>query len=116
MKNINIFGGEGYLTDEQRKMPLEHGCESFTFKTCMDLSQPIEVTQYGIATKQPLSWYSTDIASFIAWWTRNVGESLNGFSGFHNVKFIPMGFTLVEDWRITKYREELLTSREELKK
>lgn len=105
---LNIFGGEGYLTDEQRKMPLEHGCEYFTFKTCMDLSSPIEIRQYGTATEQPLTWYSIDIANFISWWTREVAPTLNGFSGFNNVRFIPIGFTVVEDWRIVEAREKIL--------
>lgn len=55
MKSLNIFGKEGYLTEEERKKPLEHGCEYFTFKTCIDLSEPIIVTQYGTSKEQPLS-------------------------------------------------------------
>lgn len=105
---FNILGGEGLLTDEQRKSPLDRNCEYFSFKTNLDLSEPVQVFANGIATEQPLSKYSVDIANFISFWTREVAPSLNGFSGFHNVKFVPMNFTLVEDWRLKEEREKIL--------
>lgn len=83
---MNLFGGNGYLTDEQRKKPLEHGCSYVTFKTNVDLSELIEVSSHG-DFNVTIENYSRDLASFIAWWTHFVAEDLNGFSGFHNRKF-----------------------------
>ncbi len=94
--NINILGKDGFLTTEERKRPLEHGCEHFTFKTCLDLSEPIEVIPYGRYDTFTINEYSSDVASFICWWTQNVREGLNGFSGFNGIKFEPVGFKIVQ--------------------
>lgn len=96
MDRINILNRQGLLTDEERKEPLIHNCQHFTFKTCLDLSQPIEVIPYGSSELYSLNDYSQDIANFIAWWTHFVRRDLNGFSGFHNVKFHPIGFKIVQ--------------------
>ncbi len=95
MSNLNILNKRGYLTDEDRKQPLERGCEYFTFKTNLDLSIPVKVIPYGLNEEIPSELYSRDLSSFIAFWTRFVSEDLNGFSGFHNVKFEFVGFKLV---------------------
>jgi len=94
MNKINILNKVGMLTEEDRKQPLEHGCNHFTFKTCIDLSQPIKVIPYGVSKEQSFQAYSQDIASFMVWWTNFVMEDLNGFSGFSHVKFELEGFTL----------------------
>ena len=95
MDKINILNKVGLLTAEDRKAPLEHGCEYFTFKTCLDLSEPIKVIPYGRLDKYPFQEYSRDVASFICWWTHFVQKDLNGFSGFHNIKWELVGFELV---------------------
>ena len=95
MDKINILNKQSLLTDEDRKQPLEHGCNYFTFKTCLDLTKPVKVIPFGNGGKYPISWYSQDIASFICWWTKIVLKDLNGFSGFSNVKFELVGFELV---------------------
>jgi hypothetical protein len=94
MGNMNIFGGQGYLTDEQRKKPLQHGCDYFNFESCIDLSKPIRVIPYGNATEFSVEQYSRDVASFFCWWTYNIRKDLNGFSGFHNTKFELVGFVI----------------------
>lgn len=91
----NILNYQGYIKDEDRKQKLEHGCEYFTFETCLDLSQPVKVIPYGSSTEFSLNQYSRDVASFICWWTHFVKEHLNGFSGFSNVKFEPIGFKII---------------------
>ena len=83
------------LSSEDRKARLEHGCEYFTFKTCVDLTEPIIVTPYGNATKFSINSYSRDVASFICWWTNMVQIDLNGFSGFSNIEFKLVGFEIV---------------------
>lgn len=98
---INIFGRKGLLTDQERKMPLEHGCSHFSFKACMDLSEPVQVIPYGNGGKYTLDWYSQDLASFMCWWTNFVMKDLNGFSGFSHVRFQPVGFEIVDN-SITK--------------
>ena len=75
------------LTSEDRKAPLERGCNHFTFKTCLDLSEGIKVIPYGNPKKVSIDQYSQDVASFITWWTKCVMKDLNGFSGFSHVKF-----------------------------
>ena len=95
MSQINILGKKGYLTDEERKQPLEHGCDYVTFKTCLDLSKPIQVIPYGRSKFLPLDLYSRDVASFICWWTNLVHKDLNGFSGFHSLKFELEGFNVI---------------------
>jgi hypothetical protein len=95
MKRINILNKCGMLSDEDRKQPLERAGMRFKFKTNIDLSVPIEVTPIGNYKECSLHHYSQDIANFISWWTDNVSHHLNGFSGFHQVKFVPIGFTIV---------------------
>lgn len=73
------------LTEEDRKEPLEHGCRYMTFKSCVDLSQGIEVIPYG-SPKITRQQYSEDLMSFMAFWMNNVWEDLNGFQGFSHVK------------------------------
>jgi hypothetical protein len=94
MDKINILNKVGYLTPEDRKQPLEHGCEYFTFKTCLDLSEPVKVIPYGQPEQYSIQQYSRDIASFICFWTHFVQKDLNGFSGFGGVKFEPIGFSI----------------------
>lgn len=94
MDKINILNKVGLLSNEDRKKKLEHGCEYFTFITCLDLSEPIEIIPYGNATEFSLDIYSRDIASFFCWWTHFVHKDLNGFSGFSNVNFVLKNFTI----------------------
>ena len=94
MRGINILNKQGMLTEEDRKQPLEHGCNRFAFKTCIDLSEPIQVIPYGTSKKHSLQHYSQDVSAFMVWWTNMVMKDLNGFSGFHNVKFV-VDFELV---------------------
>lgn len=94
MRN-NILNKQGILSAEDRKEPLERGCDHFTFKTCLDLSKPIQVIPYGTRTEFSVESYSQDVASFISFWTHFVAKDLNGFSGFHSVKFELVGFKLV---------------------
>ena len=93
-EKINILNKVGLITDEDRKAPLQHGCDFFTFETCLDLSEPIKVIPYGYTTEVSLEIYSKEIASFISWWTKFVQKDLNGFSGFSHVKFEPVGFVI----------------------
>lgn len=97
MDKINILNKVGLLTSEDRKQPLTHGCEYFTFRTCVDLSQPIQVIPYGLSNEFSVSQYSQDIASFICWWTKSVHKDLNGFSGFSHVQFVPVGFVIRDE-------------------
>lgn len=92
---VNILNKEGMLSAEDRKEPLERGCDYFTFKTCLDLSEPIKVTAYGLKAEYSAELYSRDLASFISWWTHFVMKDLNGFSGFYNVKFEFVNFKLI---------------------
>jgi hypothetical protein len=95
MDKINILNKTGLLSDEDRKAPLSHGCNTFTFETCLDLSMPIKVIPHGTRNMYSLQEYSKDVASFICWWTLFVRKDLNGFSGFHHVQFELVGFEIV---------------------
>ncbi len=97
MPTINILNKIGLLTSEDRKEPLVHGCEHFTFETCLDLSKPIKIIPYGNRTEFTLNEYSQDVSSFICWWSHFVKDHLNGFSGFSNIKFEPIGFKIIND-------------------
>jgi len=94
---INILNKLSLLSDIDRKAPLQHGCDFFTFETCLDLSLPIKVIPYGNCTQFSLIHYTRDVAMFICWWTHFVQKDLNGFSGFCNVKFFPVGFTVLNE-------------------
>jgi hypothetical protein len=96
MDKINILNKVGLLTKEDRKAPLHHGCDYLQFETCLDLSEPVRVIPYGISKQITLQQYSKDVASFICWWTHFVQKDLNGFSGFSHVKFVPVGFEIVQ--------------------
>jgi hypothetical protein len=83
------------LTQEDRKESLEHGCQYFTFKSCLDLSEPVIVTPYYCSNGfMDYEKYSQDLSSFMLWWTKFVFRDLNGFSGFSSVKFQFNGFKL----------------------
>ncbi len=83
---MNILNKQGMLTDEDRKQPLEHGCDHVTFRTCLDLSQGVKVESYGGADLT-VDMYSRDLASFMIFWTTQVWGDLNGFGGLYNAKF-----------------------------
>lgn len=95
INKINILNEVGLLTDEQRKLPLQHGCHCFTFETCIDLSKPIKVIPYGNYKSYSIDDYSRDVAEFFTWWSREVLKDLNGFSGYSNLKFELIGFKLI---------------------
>ena len=98
MDKVNILNKTGLLTDEDRKAPLVHTCNYFTFETCLDLSEPIKVIPLSNKTDLvSLQAYSKDVCSFICWWSHFVKKDLNGFSGFSNVKFEPLGFKVIHD-------------------
>lgn len=89
MHDFNIFNRRGYLTNEERKKPLVHDCEWVRFESNIDLSEPIKVYLISGAKgeKLPLVRYSRDLVTFTWWWTYNILQDLNGFSGFDNLKF-----------------------------
>jgi hypothetical protein len=95
MDKINILNKQGMLTDSDRKQPLTHGCNYFTFESCIDLSIGVKVIPFGNYDKYSVSHYSQDLASFMCWWNHFVMKDLNGFSGFSHVNFELVGFTLV---------------------
>ncbi|MDD3875492.1 MAG: hypothetical protein PHT69_02665 [Bacteroidales bacterium] len=95
MDKINILNKPGLLTNEDRKETLQHSCDYIEFTTCLDLSEPVKMRLYGTSNKISIQNYSKDIASFICWWTHFVQKDLNGFSGFYNVKFEPIGFEVI---------------------
>jgi hypothetical protein len=82
MKRLNFFSQEGYLTNKQRKEPLEHRCGYFTFTSCIDLSKGVTVT--GKGTQKQLT---EACVSFGVWWGREIHRSLNGFSGTDTVSY-----------------------------
>lgn len=94
MRSLNILNKEGFLSDEDRKQPFVHGCNYFTFKTNLDLSEPIKVIPYGNSPYYSVDVYSRDVASFISYWNHFVSKDLNGFQGFSNVNFELVGFKL----------------------
>lgn len=94
MRSTNILNKQGYLTDEDRKAPLERGENYFTFKTCLDLSVGVDVYPYGTRDTYDITSYSQDLASFICFWNHFVAKDLNGFPGFSHVKFNLIGFTI----------------------
>ena len=96
MERVNYLNKIGFLTKKDRKEPLEHGCEHFTFKTNLELSEPIQVTPYGDGAYKVFSsnQYSNDVASFISFWNHFVAKDLNGFAGFHNIKWELIGFKI----------------------
>jgi hypothetical protein len=94
---INILNKVGMLSDADRKMPFEHTCEHFTFKTNLDLTEVIKVIPIGHDRYKVYNIvdYSNDLATFITFWTQNVLPDLNGFSGFHNVKYDLDDFSII---------------------
>ena len=95
MERCNIFGKRELLTKEDRKRPLVHGCDYFKFESNIDLSDGIKVIPYGSCEIFSTEQYSIDLMSFMVWWTNNVFQDLNGFSGMSNIKFEFVRFKLV---------------------
>lgn len=91
---MNILNKSGMLTTTDRKEPLVHHTSSCIFTTCLDLSCGVKVTTFG-NTDMTVSKYSTNVASFISYWTHFVSNDLNGFGGFSHVKFELVNFKIV---------------------
>lgn len=91
---MNILNKEGFLTAKDRKEKLQHGGDHLQFSSCIDLSDLIQVWTYGTESTVSIENYSKDLASFFSWWTENVLKDLNGFSGFSNLKFKFVNFTI----------------------
>ena len=94
MAQFNFLNYQGYITDEDRKRPIEHRGDHLTFKSCVDLSQGIEVT-LSCGDEISAEAYAKDVAIFTGWWSLEVWHSLNGFSGFGGIKFNVKGFKVV---------------------
>lgn len=43
MDKINILNKPGLLSQEDRKKPLQQGCDYIEFTTCLDLSEPVKM-------------------------------------------------------------------------
>jgi hypothetical protein len=96
IEKINILNKVGMISNEDRTQSLTHGCNWFTFVTCVDLSIGVKVIPYGgINDKYSIEKYSQDLSSFMCWWNHFVMKDLNGFSGFSHVTFELVGFTLI---------------------
>jgi len=95
MDRLNILNKQGMLTNEDRKQPLSHGCQWFTFQSCIDLSDGVKVIPYVNSDKITINQYSQDLSSFMCWWNYFVMKDLSGFSGFSHVKFELVGFTII---------------------
>ena len=81
---MNLFGGVGYLTEEQRKAPLKHTVVHFTFKTCVDLSEGVTIEARG---EYPENVLARETALFMVWWSNNILQDLNGWIMPHSNKF-----------------------------
>lgn len=95
MDKINILNKVGMLSNKDRKQPLSHGCNYFSFESCLDLSIGVKVIPYGNYEEYRINQYSQDLASFMCWWNHFVMKDLNGFSGFSHIEFTLVGFTLI---------------------
>lgn len=75
-----------YLTDEQRKQPLTHYVDGYTFITRVDLSGGVKVRYDGVLenTKERLM---KAVAEFSVWWSLMYHRQLNGFSGMDCVEW-----------------------------
>ena len=93
MNKMNILNKTGLLTAQDGKALFKHQTANFLFETCLDLSEPVKITAFS-RTEVSANMYSQNIAEFIAYWAYFVRKDLNGFSGFSNVKFEPIGFTI----------------------
>lgn len=85
--NINILNKQGFLSEEDRKEPLLHGCQYGSFYSCIDLSEPVRYVPYGNGSKIASERFSEDLAHFMIWWTETVFKDLNGFYGVKNFDF-----------------------------
>lgn len=92
---MNILNKQGMLSDSDRKQPLSHTSNYFTFESCLDLSIGIKVIPLDNYPTHPISRYSQDLASFMCWWNHFVMKDLNGFSDFSHVNFELIGFTII---------------------
>jgi len=86
---------DGFISNEDRKSKLTHGCNFLRFETCIDLSEPIKIYHYCGNTKITLENYTKDVALFFNWWTTNVMKDLNGFNGFSNIKVELIEFKVI---------------------
>jgi hypothetical protein len=85
MATMNFLGYTGYLTNQDRKKPIDRNGDYFNFYTCIDLSCGVKITSiYGTPN---IEQYSKDLASFMVWWGVNVLPHLNGFSGTDTIKY-----------------------------
>jgi hypothetical protein len=86
MKDSMWMHRTGYLTQEERKYPIGHGCTHATIEAVADLSGGVTIKPYcGNYTKEQMA---CDVAQFTAWWCREIHKRLNGFSGLDCIKWI----------------------------
>ena len=71
-----------YMTDEERKKPLSHYIDGFTFESCLDLSCGVKVYGWQEGYESALT---QAVADFSVWWALNFHSHLNGFSGMDTV-------------------------------
>lgn len=78
-----------YLTQEERKQPISHMCNYFTFKSCADLSQGVKITAItgNPKYKENPNLIAQDVACFTCWWVLTFRENLNGFAGLDTIKW-----------------------------
>jgi len=79
--------GKGFLTKEERKNPIEHGCSHATFKAVADLSSGVTIKPYGDGKNYTAQQMACDVAQFTMWWGRELHKRLNGFSGIDTIKW-----------------------------
>lgn len=77
-----------YLTDKERKAPLTHVVNGdWMFKSCMDLSDPVEVIPLDPRIIDDYNSRYTAKIQFTAWWCTTIHRQLNGFPGFSTVQW-----------------------------
>ena len=89
----------GFYSKEDRKEPLIHNCDFFSFRTHIDLSGGVfvvpldlEDNRFNLFNEEAKAELATalakDVAVFIAWWMLNIYPHLNGFSGIDTIEWI----------------------------
>jgi len=79
--------GTGFLTSEERKMPIAHGCSNAMLESVADLSSGVKIIPYGSSENYTPQDMACDVAQFTMWWSRKLHKRMNGFSGIDCIKW-----------------------------
>ena len=91
---MNILNKTGLISGNDKKIPFTHIGKYLEFKSCLDLSSGVNIKPISDFEILSIEDYSKELSDFIIWFSENIKNDLNGFSGFDNIKYNLINFNI----------------------